>query len=60
MRTMQTLRALLWEKSHPTNTEWMGVPPPKERLTSLLKVKVRREGLGHLIEEVVRNDTIEH
>jgi hypothetical protein len=42
----------------PTQNGW-AVPPPKDRSTSLLKVKGRREGVEDVVEEVGGDDTTE-
>jgi hypothetical protein len=49
--------ALLWWWI--TNIKWMGIPPPEDRSTLLLKVKGRREGVGDVVKKVGGDDTTE-
>ena len=42
----------------PTQNGW-AVPPPKDRSTSLLKVKGRREGVGDVVKKVGGDNTTE-
>jgi hypothetical protein len=50
-RLVLASHALPWWWSQAINTEWMGSPPPKDRHTSLPKVKGRREGVEDDVEE---------
>ncbi len=42
-----------------TTQNGCAVPPPKDRSTSQLKVKGRREGVGDVVEKVGGDDTTE-